>query len=161
MIAVGKKTAQTLSQFGISVLHCTIMHDAESYNDSYNYAAKSIKSFIAQYPSISYVLDLHRDAIQYEDGSIARPTIKTDLGDTAQLMFVIGTDELGANHPNWEKNLSLAVRLQSALNSKTANLVRPISPVSYTHLDVYKRQKLRNDQYEVSEPLCDNSLLIR
>lgn len=79
------------------------MHDAESYNDSYNYAAKSIKSFIAQYPSISYVLDLHRDAIQYEDGSIARPTIKTDLGDTAQLMFVIGTDELGANHPNWEK----------------------------------------------------------
>lgn len=127
MIAVGKKTAQTLSQFGISVLHCTIMHDAESYNDSYNYAAKSIKSFIAQYPSISYVLDLHRDAIQYEDGSIARPTIKTDLGDTAQLMFVIGTDELGANHPNWEKNLSLAVRLQSALNSKTANLVRPIS----------------------------------
>ena len=42
-------------------------------------------------------------------------------------MFVIGTDELGANHPNWEKNLSLAVRLQSALNSKTANLVRPIS----------------------------------
>ena len=127
MIAVGKKTAQTLSQFGISVLHCTIMHDAESYNDSYYYAAKSIKSFIAQYPSISYVLDLHRDAIQYEDGSIARPTIKTDLGDTAQLMFVIGTDELGANHPNWEKNLSLAVRLQSALNSKTANLVRPIS----------------------------------
>lgn len=127
MIAVGKKTAQSLSEFGISVLHCTIMHDAESYNDSYNYAAKSIKSFIAQYPSISYVLDLHRDAIQYEDGSIARPTIKTDLGDTAQLMFVIGTDELGANHPNWEKNLSLAVRLQSALNSKTANLVRPIS----------------------------------
>ncbi len=127
MIAVGKKTAQTLSEHGISVLHCTIMHDAESYNDSYNYAAKSIKSLITEYPSISYVLDMHRDAIQYEDGSIARPTIKTDLGDTAQLMFVIGTDELGANHPNWEKNLSLAVRLQSALNSETANLVRPIS----------------------------------
>lgn len=127
MIAVGKKTAQTLSEHGISVLHCTIMHDAESYNNSYNYAAKTIKSLITKYPSISYVLDMHRDAIQYDDGSIARPTIKTDLGDTAQLMFVIGTDELGANHPNWEKNLSLAVRLQSALNSETANLVRPIS----------------------------------
>ena len=34
-------------------------------------------------------------------------------------MFVIGTDELGANHLELGKNLSLAVRLQSALNSKT------------------------------------------
>ncbi len=116
MIEVGKKQHRPYpsSEFQFCTAQSCM---TPNHTTIHNYAAKSIKSFIAQYPSISYVLDLHRDAIQYEDGSIARPTIKTDLGDTAQLMFVIGTDELGANHPNWEKN-SLAVRLQSALNSK-------------------------------------------
>ncbi len=127
MISVGSKTAKALAENGVSVLHCTIMHDAESYNDSYNYASRSIRALTEEYPSISYVLDLHRDAIQYDDGSLARPIAETPLGDTAQIMFVVGTNEMGANHPNWESNLSLAVRLQCLLNGSFGNIARPIS----------------------------------
>lgn len=127
MISVGSKTAKALAENGVSVLHCTIMHDAESYNNSYNYAARSIRALTEEYPSISYVLDLHRDAIQYDDGSLARPITETPLGDTAQIMFVVGTNEMGANHPNWENNLSLAVRLQCLLNGSFGNIARPIS----------------------------------
>lgn len=127
MISVGSKAARALAENGVSVLHCTIMHDAESYNDSYNYSARSIRALTEEYPSISYVLDLHRDAIQYDDGSLARPVTETSLGDTAQIMFVVGTNEMGANHPNWESNLSLAVRLQCLLNGSFGNIARPIS----------------------------------
>lgn len=127
MIAVGSAAANALAERGISVLHCTIMHDAESYNDSYNNSAKAIRELTEKYPSISYVLDLHRDAVQYEDGSIARPIIETELGPTAQLMLVIGTNAMGANHPNWQSNLSLGLKLQTALNDRYPNIARPIS----------------------------------
>ena len=45
----------------------------------------------------------------------------------AQVMLVAGTNEKGADHPNWEQNLALAVRLQTVLNRRYADLARPIS----------------------------------
>ena len=42
-------------------------------------------------------------------------------------MTVVGTDELGANHPNWTQNLNLAVKLQYLLNSDYKDFARPIN----------------------------------
>ena len=56
------------------------------------------------------IIDLHRDAI----GSRAdyAPTVKIGDDYAAQIMFVIGTNEGGLYHPNWNQNLKFAVKVQ-------------------------------------------------
>ena len=48
-------------------------------------------------------------------------------GETsAQLMFVLGTDER-LSHPDWERNLSLALKLQTILESENSGICRDLN----------------------------------
>ncbi len=127
VVAVGEVMQKVFGENGISSIHCTVMHDAESYNDSYRLAAQTIQKYIREYPSIRYVFDVHRDAITGDDNSVIRCVTDADGKPVAQVMLVAGTNEKGADHPNWEQNLALAVRLQTVLNRRYADLARPIS----------------------------------
>lgn len=49
------------------------------------------------------MLDIHRDAVG--NGDTYGPTIMIDGNRVAQMMFVIGTDGGGLEHPNWNQNL--------------------------------------------------------
>lgn len=51
------------------MVHDRTLHDGESYNDAYENSLASIQSYLAKYPSIVYVLDLHRDAVQDANGT--------------------------------------------------------------------------------------------
>ena len=124
MIAVGKVFSEELEKNGIPTLHCTVMHDAESYSDSYSLAASSIREYLKKYPSIKYVFDLHRDAIVYESGAKARPVSTIDGKEAAQIMFVAGTDAGGADFPHWQKNLTFTLKLTEKLSEKYPTLVR-------------------------------------
>ena len=44
--------------------HDTQQFDYPSYNGSYDRAAVSVKYYLAQYPDIQLILDVHRDGIQ-------------------------------------------------------------------------------------------------
>ena len=54
------------------------------------------------------------------------PTVKIGEEYAAQLMFVIGTDGGGLNHPNWQQNLKFAVKIQQKANELYPGLFRPI-----------------------------------
>ena len=41
-------------------------------------------------------------------------------------MFVIGTNGGGLSHPNWQKNLKLAIKIQEKANEMYPGLFRPI-----------------------------------
>lgn len=127
MIAVGEVLADTLNNSGINTIHCTVQHDAESYRDSYTLAAKSIKEYISKYPSIRYVFDLHRDAVMYESGAKARAVTELDGKKAAQIMILAGTDAGGADFPDWEKNLTLALKLADKMSGEYPGLMRPIA----------------------------------
>lgn len=45
----------------------------------------------------------------------------------AQIMLVCGTDEMGADFPDWEENLSFALALQSAAHTKYPSMMRNIN----------------------------------
>ena len=45
------------------------------------------------------------------------PSVKINDMYAAQLMFVIGTDGGGLEHPNWLQNLKIAVKIQEKANS--------------------------------------------
>ncbi|MGM9624371.1 MAG: stage II sporulation protein P [Eubacteriales bacterium] len=127
VVSVGETLAAVLEHAGISVLHCTTMFDADSYMDSYVRAAAYIKETVAAYPSIRYVFDVHRDALASASGDIIRPVTEIDGEVCAQVMCVVGTDEKGADHADWQDNLTVAVHLQKRLNERYTAFARPIN----------------------------------
>ena len=128
VIRVGDELATALEAQGISVVHDREIYDYPSYTGSYSRSGAAVESYLAQYPGISVVIDLHRDALG--DGEVTYKTV-AELDGTAssQLMMLVGTGESGLYHPYWEENLKLALYLQQAVNAKYPTLARPISVV--------------------------------
>ena len=126
MVSIGTRLAELLENAGISVLHDTTLHDAASYNGSYASSRETVEKYLAQYPSIRLVLDIHRDAA--EDGSghqVATPA-ETAQGDTARLMLVLGSEAGGLYNPNWQENYALAGKLQAVLEQESPGLCREL-----------------------------------
>ena len=84
-----------------------------------------MESYLEQYPTIRVVLDVHRDALVGEDGTIYKPITTVNGEDSAQVMLVMGSHAL-YDHPKWEENLSLAVKIQAEMNTLWPTLARPI-----------------------------------
>lgn len=124
--AVGKVIADRLTENGIPVLHCTEKFDYPDFNMAYYNAALAIKRYIADYPSISYILDIHRDSILSGDGWVS-PVTELNGESTAQMMFVVGTDHGGSGHTGWRDNLALAARLQKSLYGECPTLMRDLN----------------------------------
>ena len=126
MVSIGDQIARVLETGGITVLHDTIFHDDPNYNTSYSQARQTVQRYLAQYPSIRLVLDIHRDASG--DAQEQMVTSATAGGQRcAQLMMVVGTDAGGNLHPDWQENLALALKLTAALEQENPGICRPIN----------------------------------
>lgn len=126
MISIGARVAQRLTAAGIGVIHDQALHDYPSYNGSYLNARESIEAILADNPGICLILDLHRDAAAVEGGQMDT-SAQIDGREAAQLMLVVGTDAGGLDHPDWEQNLSLALKLQAQLERVHPGLCRPMN----------------------------------
>ena len=125
MLALGELLAEILESAGIGVIHDRDFHDYPSYNGAYSHAAASTRAYLEEYPTIELILDLHRDAADTPTGQMA--TSCTVGGEkAAQLMFVLGTDKR-LNHPDWEENLSLALKLQVLLEKENPGICRDLT----------------------------------
>lgn len=126
-VSIGSYLASLLEKNGIHVIHDQTLHDYPSYNNSYNNARQTINRHLSENPSIQLVLDLHRDAMTDGNGQQICYTLNTDKGESAKLMLVIGSDAGGLNHPNWQENMALAVKLHAQLEKSNPGICRPIS----------------------------------
>lgn len=133
VVAVGRILADALNEAGIYTLHCEVMHDQAQYKDSYARSAETIRRYLAEYPSIRLVIDLHRDSILKSDGSLVRPVTLSEGEAVAQVMCVVGSNQGGGDYDSWEKNLSLALKLRATLNGETERLCRPVYLKSSTY----------------------------
>ena len=123
MLSIGAEVARLLEAGGVTAIQDRSLHDYPSYNGSYSHARKTIRQYLSQYPTIRLVLDLHRDAADTASGQL-RTLAATDTGTCAQLMLVMGSSASGLTHPNWERNLSLALKLQAVLERETPGITR-------------------------------------
>lgn len=126
MVSIGTRLAELLENAGIFVLHDTTLHDAASYNGSYASSRETVEKYLAQYPSIRLVLDIHRDAAEDGSGHQVATTAETAQGDTARLMLVLGSEAGGLYNPNWQENYALAVKLQAVLEQESPGLCREL-----------------------------------
>lgn len=125
LLSVGDRVAQLLEAGGVHVLHDRELHDYPSYNGAYNHARKSTAAILEAHPEIQLVLDIHRDAAESGKGQL-RTVAAIDGQEGAQLMFVLGCGNAGLPHPDWEENLSAALKLQLLLEQETPGITRPI-----------------------------------
>jgi stage II sporulation protein P len=132
IVSIGAVMSDILNNRGVLTLHCDIMHDAESYLNSYNRSKETILKYLEEYPSILYVFDVHRDAVIGNNGETIKTVTDIDGMNTAQVMSVVGSDYKSGYHPNWLDNLNIAVKLQNLLNSEYPNIARPINIRSAT-----------------------------
>jgi stage II sporulation protein P len=127
VVAVGDEMAEVFSQAGISVLHDRTLYDYPSYTGAYDRSLAAIQSYLAQYPSIRFILDVHRDAIEDGEGNQYKVVSAIDgVGTAAQMSIVVGSDGSGLDHPNWLENLRLAVAIQEETLDKYPTLMRPV-----------------------------------
>ena len=127
VVAVGDAMAEVFAEAGISVLHDRTLYDYPSYNEAYDRSLAAIQSYLAQYPSIQFILDIHRDAIEDGEGNQYKVVSTIDgVGTSAQMTLVVGSDGSGLSHPNWMENLKLAVALQQDILTEYPTLMRPI-----------------------------------
>ena len=126
LLRVGQEICDILNDRGVSAVHSRTLNDYPAYNGSYNRALKDIQAHIQQYPTIQLVIDVHRDAIA-TGNTYYKTAAEVDGQQTAQLMFVTGTDAGGLSHPNWQDNLTFQAQLHDRLNSLYPGIMRPMS----------------------------------
>ncbi len=153
IVAVGALMADTLNSQGVPTLHCDTMHDLQSYKDSYARSAETIQKYLKEYPSIKYVFDVHRDSIISSDGTKYRPVTLDKNEITAQVMIVVGSDARGADHPNWQENMKLALTLEEHLLSDVPGIARAINLRSSSF-----NQQYSNGSLLLEIGSCGNSL---
>lgn len=124
VIRVGEVFSETLNSLGVPTMHCTIMHDLEDFNQAYVESAETIKRLLKEYPSIQYVIDLHRDSVVRGE-SYVKSFASIDGADSAQVMLVVGTNQNG-RHPNWEQNLTVATAFKDSMDALFPELSRSL-----------------------------------
>lgn len=127
IIRVGDEIGRIFSEMGLSVLHDKTLCDYPNYNGSYDRSKAVVEQYLKQYPSIKIVLDVHRDALIGQDGTVYKAVTEIDGIKTAQILLVMGSDDKGLSHPNWQKNFSLAMRIEHRMNTLWPGLARPIA----------------------------------
>ena len=120
-VRVGDEIASVLSAYGISVLHDRTLYDDPLYEGAYGRSVEGIEAYQEKYPSLTFILDIHRDAVedaqhrQYKLVSLEDP-------HAAQLSFI-----MGSNHDGWEENLKLAIAVAEAIKADYPTVMRPIT----------------------------------
>ena len=147
VVRIGDEVAAILSGYGISVLHDRTLHDAESYNDAYGNSLASIERYLEKYPTLSFVLDIHRDAIQDTNGNQYKLITREDPR-IAQCSLV-----MGVAHDAWRDNMALATAVQQRLTALSPTLMRPVAARGYRY-----NQHLRAGSLLVEIGAAGNSL---
>ena len=119
VMRVGDEMAAVLSEHGISVLHDRALYDDPEYNGAYYRAEDAIEAYLEKYPSISFILDVHRDALEDKAGHQYKVITREDPS-CAQVSLVMGSSWEG-----WQENLKLAAAVQQHLTDQYPTLMRP------------------------------------
>lgn len=125
VVAVGAAMAEELAAAGIAVLHDGTIHDAQ-YTGAYDRSLITTQNLLDEFPSIKIVLDVHRDAIEEQDGTRISAVTEIDGKKAAQVMIISAADNGKYNIPNYLENFHFACAFQQAMESRYPTLTRPI-----------------------------------
>lgn len=127
MVAVGNEIVKSLESNGVSAVQATEIHDT-TYTGSYDRSEQTIYKYMEEYPDIKVILDIHRDAVGYDDErGKYKPTFTYNGKKAAQIMIMSGYDpynSYGLGH--WQENLTFALKLQQKAEELYPGMTRPL-----------------------------------
>ena len=106
-----------------------------NYSKSYNASRYYLDEAIKKYPNLKLIIDLHRDAIEYNVS-----TVTINDKKYAKVLFVVGLD-----YENYQPNLDLANSLNNLINSKYPGLSRGVLKKSGKNVNGIYNQDLKNN----------------
>ena len=134
VVAVGDEIVKVLEKKGIPTVHATEIHD-RTYTGSYDRSEQTVYKYMEKYPDIKVTLDIHRDAIGYDDErGKYKPVFTYNGKKAAQIMIMSGYDpdnEYGFGH--WEENLTFALKLQQKAETLYPGMTRPLYFGDFTY----------------------------
>ena len=91
---------------------------------------------------LALIENLQRQDLNPVEEALGYRSLMDDYGlsqeeTAARVMLVVGSDASGATHPDWEDNMSLAVKLHAQLERTAPGICRPIS---------FRSQRFNQDQ---------------
>ena len=92
VVRVGDEMERVFTELGLTVVPRPTYH-YHRLERAYDRSAEAVQRYLEQYPSIKIVLDVHRDALVGEDGTVYKAVTRIDGVDTAQVMLVLGSSE--------------------------------------------------------------------
>ena len=126
MVRVGDELARVLEEAGYKVIHDRNIYD-KAYNGAYDRSRITVEKYLKQYPSIKITLDVHRDAIEYDNGTKCKPTALINGRKAAQVMIITGCEGDGVTgFTQWKENLTFALHLQNTAQESFEGLMRPV-----------------------------------
>ena len=127
MLRVGDEMEAVFTSMGLSVIHDRGLYDYPKYNGAYGRSGAAVAEYLAKYPTIRIVLDVHRDALVGSDGTVYKAVTELDGIKTAQVMVVVGSETNEIAHPSWRDNLALGLKVQKNLDTLFPTLARPMT----------------------------------
>lgn len=112
VVRVGASLANILNNvYGIKTTHCDAIHDQYPFRDSYKRSAVTVKQLLDENRKLEVVLDIHRDATPGLNHQV-----KIGGKSAAKIILVVGSDQMGLHHPDWEKNYTFAKSLLGTMD---------------------------------------------
>ncbi len=127
MLRVGSELCEKLEQQGYKTIHDQTVYD-ESLSGAYDRARENISKILKENPSVQIVLDIHRDSIYLKDGTRVKAVSQINGEKVAQIKITTGCEDGNVtDFPNWQKNLTFALRLQESLTKTAPSVARPLN----------------------------------
>lgn len=121
VVGVGDRISAVLNSAGLPTVHCTVIHDGNGGTDAYGNARDTIKTMLEIYPSIKYIIDIHRMSAFDVSGTALKSVAPNG---SAQMRITVGSGCFDGT--SRQENLSLALALRQWLNSDDMRLCMPV-----------------------------------
>ena len=120
MLRVGQVFADALNSRGIGTVHVTDVVDYPKYVGAYDRFRPKLQDYLAQYPDVEMIIDMHRDAATH-NGLPVRAVATVNGYETAQLMFVCGNE-----FQDWKGHLGIALGVHDLMEQRYPGIMRPL-----------------------------------
>lgn len=113
VIGAGGALCDALNKRGIGAIHCVTRFDSVGNAGAFERTAKAISSYLEQYPTIRYVIDVHRSAGLDKNGDVARAVTWHEGAAVAQSAWIV---------PPEGKSAALAAAMCEQMNAVGTHL---------------------------------------
>ena len=121
IVEVGGALAKKLNTYGIGAVQNTNIHDYPSFMKAYGVSELTVKSMLAENPSLQMIFDIHRDADKR-----ANYVATVNGVQVARLMIIVTTGQPGLIQPHWQQNHAFAKLIDAKMNERYPGVSRGI-----------------------------------